>query len=69
MKNNDTKHFAIRMPPTLYYKLKCVAKHEKRSGNGQILYLIRKCISEFEKRDGVIEVPEEVTGEKKDSGK
>ena len=57
------------MPPVLYYKLQYVAKHEKRSGNGQILYLIRRCITEFEKQDGVIEVPEEVAGEKKDGGK
>ena len=63
MKNKDTKHFAIRMPPILYYKLQYVAKHEKRSGNGQILYLIRKCITEFEKQDGEIQVPDDVKKE------
>ena len=57
MKTKDTKHFAIRMPHILYYKLQYVAKHEKRSGNGQILYLIRKCIAEFEKQDGEIQIP------------
>ncbi len=62
MKTKDTKHFAIRMPHILYYKLQYVAKHEKRSGNGQILYLIRKCIAEFEK-DGEIQVPDDVKKE------
>ena len=62
MKSKDTKYFAIRIPHALYYKLQYVAGHEKRSGNGQILYLIRKCIAEFEKQDGVIEVPKEVAG-------
>lgn len=62
MKTKDTKHFAIRMPHILYYKLQYVAKHEKRSGNGQILYLIRKCITEFEK-DGEIQVPDDVKKE------
>lgn len=60
MKFKDTKQFAIRMPPMLYYKLQYVAKYEKRSGNGQILYLIRRCISDFEKRDGEIQVPDEL---------
>ena len=63
MKTKDTKHFAIRMPHILYYKLQYVAMYEKRSGNGQILYLIRKCIAEFEKQDGEIQVPDDVKKE------
>ena len=61
MPPKDLKHYAIRIPHVLYYKFQYVAQHEKRSGNGQILYLIRRCITEFEKRDGEIQVPEELT--------
>ena len=34
-----------------------VAKYEGRSGNGQILYLIRNCVKEFEKEHGEISFP------------
>lgn len=61
MPSNDRKYFAIRISPVLYYKLQYVAQHEKRSGNGQILYLIRRCIAEFEKQDGEIRVPDDLT--------
>ncbi len=60
MRNKSNKHLGIEIDPELHYKLHYIAKYEGRSGNGQILYLIRRCIADFEKRDGIIEVPEEV---------
>ena len=60
MRNKDNKHLGIEIDPVLHYKLHYIAKYEGRSGNGQILYLIRKCITEFEKQDGEIEVPDSV---------
>jgi hypothetical protein len=46
----------IEVDPELHYKLHYVAKYEGRSGNGQILHLIRQCIREH----GAIEyTPEE----------
>ncbi len=59
MRNKNNKHLGIEIDPELHYKLKYIAKYEGRSGNGQILYLIRKCINEFEEKDGVIQVPSE----------
>ena len=60
MRNKANKHLGIEIDPELHYKLHYIAKYEGRSGNGQILYLIRKCIHEFEKQDGEIMVPDEV---------
>ena len=60
MRNKANKHLGIEIDPELHYKLHYIAKYEGRSGNGQILYLIRKCVSEFEKQDGEIAVPDEV---------
>ena len=60
MRNKANKHLGIEIDPELHYKLHYIAKYEGRSGNGQILYLIRKCIHEFEKQDGEIIVPDEV---------
>lgn len=61
MRNKENKHLGIEIDPVLHYKLHYIAKYEGRSGNGQILYLIRRCITEFEKRDGEIQVPDELT--------
>lgn len=62
MRNKKNKHLGIEIDPILHYKLHYIAKYEGRSGNGQILYLIRKCIAEFEK-DGEIQVPDDVKKE------
>ena len=48
------KHLGIRIDPETHYKLHYVAKFEGRSGNGQILYLIRQCIADFEAQHGEI---------------
>ena len=48
------KHLGIEVEPDLHYKLHYIAKYEGRSGNGQILYLVRKCIREFEAENGEI---------------
>ena len=57
MRNKKNKHLGIEIDPELHYKLHYIAKYEGRSGNGQILYLIRKCIKEFEDSEGKIELP------------
>lgn len=53
------KHLGIRIDNELHYKLHYIAKYEGRSGNGQVLYLIRKYIEQFEKQNGEIELPKE----------
>ena len=68
MRNPNNKHLGIEIDPELHYKLKYIAKYEGRSGNGQILYLIRKCIREFEKANGEIPFsPENYNGNNKSS--
>ena len=59
MRNKNNKHLGIEIDPELHYKLHYIAKYEGRSGNGQILYLIRQCIREFEEKEGTISVPAE----------
>ena len=54
MRNKANKHLGIEIDPELHYKLHYIAKYEGRSGNGQILYLIRQCIREFEEAHGHI---------------
>lgn len=56
MRNKENKHLGIEIDKELHYKLHYVAKFEGRSGNGEILYLLRKYISEFEKEYGEIKV-------------
>ena len=56
MRNKDNKHIGIEVDKELHYKLYYISKYEGRSGNGQILYLIRKCIESFEKEHGKIEM-------------
>ena len=59
MRNKNNKHLGIEVPPALHYKLHYIAKYEGRSGNGQVLHLIRQCIREFEEKHGEIPLPEE----------
>lgn len=59
MRNKNNKHLGLEIDPKLHYKLKYIAKYEGRSGNAQIIYLIRKCIREFEETVEEIELPEE----------
>lgn len=54
MRNKNNKHLGMEINPELHYKLHYIAKYEGRSGNGQILYLIRQCIREFEEKHGPI---------------
>lgn len=54
MRNKSNKHLGIEVDPELHYKLHYIAKYEGRSGNGQILHLIRQCIREFESNNGEI---------------
>lgn len=60
MRNKNNKHLGIEIDPALHYKLFYISKYEGRSGNGQILYLIRQCIKDFENENGEIALPEEL---------
>ena len=60
MRNKNNKHLGIEIEPDLHYKLRYIAKYEGRSGNAQILYLIRQCIKEFEDKVEKIQLPEEL---------
>lgn len=62
MRNKNNKHLGIEIDPALHYKLHYISKYEGRSGNGQILYLIRQCINDFEKENGEITLPDEIAG-------
>ncbi|MFH1512633.1 MAG: hypothetical protein ABIG45_04725 [Bacillota bacterium] len=53
------KHLGIRINANLHYKFHYVARFDGRSGNGEILYLIRQCIAEFEKKYGEIKIRNE----------
>ena len=61
MRNKNNKHLGIEIDPELHYKLHYIAKYEGRSGNGQILHLIRQCIREYENQHGQIAPPEDTT--------
>ena len=54
MRNKENKHLGIEINKELHYKLHYIAKYEGRSGNGEIIYLLRKYIEEFEKENGEI---------------
>ena len=54
MRNKNNKHLGIEIDPELHFKLHYIAKYEGRSGNGQILHLIRQAIREFEETHGPI---------------
>lgn len=60
MRNKENKHLGIEIDPELHYKLHFIAKYEGRSGNGQILHLIRQCIRDFEAVQGTISYPPHV---------
>lgn len=53
------KHLGMMIDRETHYKLHYIAKYEGRSGNGQVMYLIRQCIKQFEQEHGSIELPEE----------
>jgi hypothetical protein len=59
MRKKTNKHLGIEIDPELHYKLHFIAKYEGRSGNGQILYLLRQCIRDFESNNGPIEFSSE----------
>lgn len=60
MRNKENKHLGIEIDKELHYKLHYISKYEGRSGNGQILYLIRQCVADFELKHGEILSNEEL---------
>ena len=63
LRNKKNKHLGIEVDPALHGKLHYIAKYEGRSGNGQILHLIRQCVRDFESQHG--EIPCEKSEESK----
>lgn len=61
MKKKETKdkHLGLRIDTQTHYKLHYIARYEGRSGNGEVLYLLRKHIAAFEEAHGPIEMEEE----------
>lgn len=51
---SKNKHLGLLIDPETHYKLHYMAKYEGRSGNGEVLYLIRQAIREFEQCHGEI---------------
>ena len=62
MRNKNNRHLGIEVEPELHYKLHYIAKYEGRSGNGQILHLIRQCIRDFESEN--VKIPFQSNTEK-----
>lgn len=58
MRNKDNKHLGLEIDPELHYKLRYISEYEGRSGNKQVIYLIRRCVAEFEAENGKICLPE-----------
>lgn len=56
MRNKENKHLGIEIDKELHYKLRYVAQYEGRSGNGQILYVLKEYIKKFEELNGKIEI-------------
>ena len=42
MRNKENKHLGIEIDKELHYKLRYVAEFEGRSGNGQVLYVLKE---------------------------
>ncbi|MBQ7800433.1 MAG: hypothetical protein IJ370_08055 [Oscillospiraceae bacterium] len=58
MRNKENKHLGLEINKELHAKLKYVAQYEGRSGNGQVLYIIKEYIKNFEKQNGEIKIAE-----------
>ncbi len=56
MENKNKKYIRVAINKDLHYKFQYISKHEGRSKNEQMLYLIRKYIEEFKKEHGEIEI-------------
>ena len=54
---SKNKHLGLLIDPETHYKLHYMAKYEGRSGNGEVLYLIRQAIRECEQCHGEIALP------------
>jgi len=61
MRNKENKHLGIEIDKELHYKLRYVAEYEGRSGNGQVIYVLKEYIKEFERKNGVINVEQSVS--------
>ena len=48
----EMTRFALRLPPELYEALQALAARDKRSVNGEIVYILDRYVEE-QRRDGV----------------
>lgn len=56
MRNKDNKHLGIEIDKELHFKLRYIADYEGRSGNGQVIYVLKEYIKDFESKNGTIKV-------------
>ena len=55
---SKNKHLGLLIDPETHYKLHYMAKYEGRSGNGEVLYLIRQAVFVCSDNSPVSFVPE-----------
>ena len=56
MRNKENKHLGIEIDKELHFKLRYIADYEGRSGNGQVIYVLKEYIKDFENKNGEIKV-------------
>lgn len=54
MRNKENKHLGLEIDKELHFKLRYIADYEGRSGNGQVIYVLKEYIKDFEKKNGEI---------------
>lgn len=57
-KREKDYHIGFRIDRETHDKFWYVAEYEGRTGNGQMVYLMRQCIEEFERAHGPINLEE-----------
>jgi hypothetical protein len=53
MSTLEGKAFTLRLPPELYEPITALAEHERRSLQGQVLYLLDRALDSLEDADAV----------------
>lgn len=57
MNGNYYQPFSLRIPEELLYKIKMIAKSNKRSSNKEMEYALQKYVERWEKENDPIEEP------------
>lgn len=58
MKNENEKHFGLRVDASILAKFRYVCGYMGRSANSQLIWLMRRVIEEYEKQHGEIKLDE-----------